>query len=325
MKTFFYFILWVLTGFLFNTCNKNPAIIPAVTCMDFEYASNQCWVGAGPLYGDRGVQFKAPHFNPNNPYEFAFIEENHDSISSNSKLSTYDMLTFEKQYLTDDLSDETHPKWNLNNKILFNKHTQIYLINSDGDSLKQLTFSGIDADPEWIDSNNICYENNTIGIFLNLLDYSNQIIESKPLTKSDVSLNRIIAATNDGADDPNIAISSVDSIDWTVITNNTFNSGRDRITCIQWHPNNKDIYYTKWNNGLYKTNINTKKEKRILEGCQSKWYNHFSISPDGKKIIAERIDATFEAGVICYINETSSIVLMDIDGSNEVTVLPKPE
>lgn len=315
------------SGLQLVNCNREPIIIVQENCKDFEYGIDDCWIGAGPLYAYGGLQFKAPYFNPNNQNEFAFIEVNYNVNAYFSDLNIYNISTLEKKYVTNDISVLNQPKWNTDNKLLFNKNNQIFVIKTSGDSLTQLTFSGLNIRPEWVDLSNICYMDNynSEGVVMNIFTLDKYIVENNVLTNSDVSSNSMIAATDGGVNNPNIAISPVDSFNWEVVTNNTFDSERDRIMCIQWHPNNEDIYYTKWNTGLFKVNINTKKEECILEGCQSKWYHYFSISPDGQKIIAERVDATFDnQGGICYLYSYSSIVLMNIDGTNEITILPKP-
>lgn len=326
MKNFFRNGLLLIMGLFLITCSKDPIIFNHDICQDFEYGIDDCWFSGGPLYSYGGLQYKAPYFNPNDPNEFVFIEVDYNLNYKN--LNIYNISTLEKKYLADNISDANQPKWNNENKILFKANNQIYIVNSSGDSSKQVTFTGLNVDPEWITFNSICYRdnNNLTGVFLDLQTLNSNIVEGKQLTIADVSTSLMIAATDGGADNPNITISPVDTLKWSIITNNTFNSGKDRIMCIQWHPNNEDVYYTKWSNGLYRTNIYTKKEECILEGCQSKWYKYFNISPDGQKIIAERVDATFQnTGSVCSISSTSSIVLMNIDVTNEVTILPTPE
>ncbi len=328
MRKLFQIIFVIITGLMVYSCSKDPVVILPDTCMDFEYGNNECWIGAGPLYTYSNLQFMAPNFNPNNSEEFVYIEVSYGVTPSSIKLFTYNLNLGSKKYLIDNPSLLNQPKWSDENKILYKKElSQIFSIKSNGDSSTQLTYTGLNVDPEWINLSIICYRDNVnlVGVFLNILDFNSDTIESKQLTNADVSSNLVIACTDGGADNPNITISPVDSINWTIITNNTFDSGKDRIMCIQWHPNNEDVYYTKWSNGLYKTNIYTKQEEQILEGCQSRWYKYFSISPDGTKILAERVDAIIERGTTCYITQTSSIVLMNIDGSNEITILPKPE
>lgn len=306
------------------SCAIDPPLISTTNCIDFIYENDECLLGGGPLYTYEGLQFVAPFFNPLNSDEFVFIEVNYEPDSFYKKLCIYNIVTKEKKYLAENLSDEVQPKWSHSNKIIFNIENQVYLINSSGDSLEQLTFNGINLDPEWVDEYNICYKNGNIssGLFLNIINFQSDTILEKPLTHADISSNLFIAATNGGSDDPNITFAHLDTLNWRILTNNSFESGKDRIKCIQWHPNNTEVYYSKWSSSLFKININTKKEVMILEGCQSKWYNFFNISPDGNKILAEKVVATFEkSNSICYVRSKSSIVLIDINGTNETTIL----
>nr|MBA2422578.1 hypothetical protein [Chitinophagales bacterium] len=98
-----------------------------------------------------------------------------------------------------------------------------------------------------------------------------------------------------------------------------FDSGKDEMQDIQWHPNSVDIYYTKWKNGLYKVNVNEKKEILIKEGCDSKAYEVISISADGTKMITERVNSYVEnanTAIQTYV-QNSRIYIMNIDGSDE--------
>jgi hypothetical protein len=76
---------------------------------------------------------------------------------------------------------------------------------------------------------------------------------------------------------------------------------------IGWVPNYQDIIWASWE-GLYRTNIITKETTLLKTTCTNRFYTALSISPDGKKIIAQRIDVA------------SGLCLMDIDGKNEVII-----
>ncbi|MGB4930852.1 MAG: hypothetical protein WBP43_12825, partial [Chitinophagales bacterium] len=56
----------------------------------------------------------------------------------------------------------------------------------------------------------------------------------------------------------------------------------------------------------------------VLESCDSRWYNKFSLSADGNKMVAEKVNNTFDGLTIW---QTSEIVLMNSDGSGEVIIL----
>ena len=95
------------------------------------------------------------------------------------------------------------------------------------------------------------------------------------------------------------------------------NNGRFQITGIDWHPNNIDIYYSTYREGLFKVNKNSKIVTKIKCGCDSRSYRYLSISPDGSKIIVERVDATEYQNNTGSWTEEGKIIIMDIDGSNE--------
>lgn len=92
----------------------------------------------------------------------------------------------------------------------------------------------------------------------------------------------------------------------------------DKIAPLQlvWNPQNlSDIYWTCLK-GIYKTNVFTKLTTQIKEGCETKKYEYIDISPNGKKIIAQRQDKTQMPDTLTVMREYN-LFLMNIDGTNE--------
>ncbi|MBK7442718.1 MAG: hypothetical protein IPI65_14685 [Bacteroidetes bacterium] len=76
--------------------------------------------------------------------------------------------------------------------------------------------------------------------------------------------------------------------------------------------------FSQWYGNLYKFNLASGITSVVIESCDSRWYDKFSFSSDGSKIIAEKVNNTFDGLTIW---QTSEIVLMNIDGSGEVIIL----
>ncbi|MBP9189005.1 hypothetical protein KBD45_02940 [Candidatus Dojkabacteria bacterium] len=310
----------IIFVFCLSSCAVDPIIVSEDYCEKVisDADNNPCVM---TYYDETPIQFKAPYFNPNNENEFVFIEINYDSSLYN--LCIYNYLTNVKKIIATEVSDVSQPKWYFNNKIIFDIGSSIYSINSNGTNLQQLTFDVLDIWPEWIDSVNICYTNNRYGdgIYLDLPTGLADTVSNFPLTLASISSNRLLSATNGYRDAPDLIYCSLDTLDeleWHILNVNTNNSGYDRIQCINWHPNNEDIYYSKYALGIYKVNIINEQWEQIVDGCFGAWYNYLDISPSGNKIIAEKVFTNYEN---CTYYLTSCIVLMDSDGRNEVVIL----
>jgi len=310
-------ILISLIG-LFIGCAVDPPIYSTGNC-DQVVIDSQMHPCIITNFAEGPIQYKAPFFNPIDSSEFVYIEINHDS--GYSRLCTFNYVTHQKQILKTDVDDEVQPKWNINNKIIFGVNSKIYLINSNGTGFQQLTFNGLDFWPEWINTDTICFTDNNSGIGASLSITLNHLdtITLSPLVLASVSSNKIIATTNGSRDAPDIIISDIDSLNWKLLPVNTFNSGYDRIEGISWHPNNFQIYYTKYTLGIFMVDILDEKFTQVVSGCFGAWYKFIDISPQGNKIIAEKIITDYEN---CTYFLNSSIVLMNIDGSGEETILP---
>jgi hypothetical protein len=70
-------------------------------------------------------------------------------------------------------------------------------------------------------------------------------------------------------------------------------------------------------------NIQSESIQKIKNACDSKTYGFPTVSHDGQKIVAERIDKKLTGENTLY--SASKIVLMNANGSNERVILPEKE
>lgn len=310
---------------------------PDSDCLIFEVPA----LGVGVTYGETTFQFKAPCFNPNNNEEFVYIYEN--KITGISSLEIYNLTTKEKKVLVEDnVWDESQPTWGINNKIAFIMNNQVFWINSDGTDLLQLGNDYRSHAPEWIyqdsfltftnywleppsndngakehmyqsilssdgtsmDSFTVSFENGNVG-GLGLGSFNNN--------------SRLFARIYNTDDNAEFKLGLIDiqnalSLQTTEIPNLENQS----ITCVQWHPNFEDIYFSFYYSDFYKFNLPSGKLTVIMEACDSKWYDKFSFSQDGEKVLMEKVCNTFD-GISIW--QSSKIVLMNIDGTEEEIVL----
>ncbi|MFZ1635433.1 MAG: hypothetical protein WAT43_16220 [Chitinophagales bacterium] len=294
----------------------------------------------GPLYGETEIQFKAPFINPNNDSEFVYIF--YDKITEMSSLEIYNYSTGEKKVLLEnDVWDVSQPNWGINNKIAFNKANQIYWISSEGSDLRQLDNDYRSCYPEWINADSTLvftnywlepgnqYHGDIEHMYETSLSAEGTLIDSFTITYNGGSYglplgtynntNRLFACIQNLNGNGEFTLDLIDIKNKIIINSVQLpNVENKSICCIQWHPNGQDIFFSQWYGNLYKYNLASNTTSIVLESCDSRWYNKFSLSADGNKMVAEKVNNTFDGLTIW---QTSEIVLMNIDGSGEVIIL----
>jgi Tol biopolymer transport system component len=93
------------------------------------------------------------------------------------------------------------------------------------------------------------------------------------------------------------------------------NKVKEIILSQCWHPNNAEIYFTKHSNGIWKVNYLTGVVSHVKPSCQTKNYNYISISPDGTKLVAERINGPLLSSTKVFFS--SRIYLIDLSTGKE--------
>ncbi|MCX6187456.1 MAG: hypothetical protein NTU43_10750 [Bacteroidetes bacterium] len=315
---------FIIISFVFvSSCEKDKQIInsPDNYCPVCDSCANfiKDTLGGIPreafeLFDER----KAPCFNPLDANEFVFIKE--QDSSRKSSLVKYNMFTHNETTLLENILIDGQPKWGNNGLITFINNYQICIIKADGSGFKRLTSFPYFEYPDWKNDSIIACK------FTENLSYPNYYGELNIFTaKLDTLRNKYFnlgafnrlheKAYNKFWGDANIIYENIDS---SVLLTNNSSDGKNEIVCISWHPNNQDIYFSKVINGIFKINKKSNTEILIKKGCNSRGYKLISMSPDGRKILVERVDATLENIKLIYLK--SDIYIMDIDGRNEEKV-----
>ena len=295
----------------------------------------------GPLYCETDYQYKAPFFNPNNDLEFVYIF--YDNISGKSSLEVFNYSTNEKKVLIDDgVSDISQPNWGIYNKIAFNNYNQIYWLLSAGSELLQLGNDYRSKSPEWINKDSSLifanywleaanqYHGEEEHMYESIFSSNGALIDSFTIISPDETMSGLSLGSFDNLsmlfariyntdDDNNFRMDLIDIKNKIIVeTIEIPNVENKTISCVQWHPNGQDLFFSQWYGNLYKFNLASGITSVVIESCDSRWYDKFSFSSDGSKIIAEKVNNTFDGLTIW---QTSEIVLMNIDGSGEVIIL----
>lgn len=283
----------------------------------------------------KGTTFQrlAPCFNPLNGSEFIYLTQ--DSLFYNS-LIKYNLITKKETVILRGQRIVCQPKWGKNGWIVFaGLNLQIYKVKDNGDSLTQLTSVYSNTYPEWFGTDKIFFSvtggtakiagNKIIGLDGTRLDSIKVTELNTGITYNSINDLNELAGMGGVGGVSNVACINLNTKKLIYLTTDV--SSNERYPAgVCWHPNNKDIYYATWviagNNsdfvGICRLNKNSKENVLIKNSCNSRSYSSLSISPDGKKIIAERQD--YQLMPDNNLLKKSDICIMDIDGRNEEKV-----
>lgn len=282
---------------------------------------------------ETSFQRLAPCFNPLNGNEFIYLKQ--DSLF-NTSLVKYNLITKNETVILTGQRIVCQPKWGKNGWILFaGLNLQIYRVKVNGDSLTQLTSVYSNTYPEWLGTDKIFFSvtggsdkiagNKIIGFDGTRLDSIKVTVMNTVVIYNSINDLNELAGMGGGGGVSNMAYINLSTkkliyLTTDVISNERYPAG------VCWHPNNKDIYYATWVMGenksdfigICKLNKDSKENILIKNACDSRSYSSLSISPDGKKIIAERQD--YQLLPDNNLLKNSDICIMDIDGRNEEKV-----
>ena len=289
---------------LFFTCKKDPPLPNRAN-------AQQCNDTTHYPIGD--TTYNAPRFNPNNSNEIIYVRAAASGLGT--RLVKRNLTTGQETFIVNDVRNQ--PDWSVKDWIVFNhEDNQVWKIKSNGDSLQQLTTQG-GLEAIWNKTGDrIIYwlqKGQTANTYYNFItDVNGNTIDTLfyPFTLNCGSWsydNTKIASYCYTYDVGEIDLVTKQTTKITDSPPDNSGQGKNIITDIDWMPNSQDII---WANeaGLYKTNIYTKQTTTLKIACDGRFYVYLSVSSDGKKIIAQRIDVP------------SGLCLMDIDGKNEIII-----
>jgi|GEM_PF-455379 len=326
MKRFLIFIytsgLLVLMCLFFQTCKKDKVCNQYNSCENFPPKE-----GFGiSVIKQMPFQKHAPCYNPNNGNEIIYVKE----ANNNYQLIKLNLQSKVETVVLDNTNIVGQPKWGKNGWIVFSKlDLNVYIIKDNGDSIRQVTHYFENTYPTFMGKDKIFFVvgsetsppggggNKVIDLIGNRLDSLKVKDLGATFGISDINSNLTIASWICGANSI-CSIKHFDFINKRYLSLYDFEfNGRNNIQGIYWHPNNEDIYYSTYREGIFKVNKNSKTITKIKCGCDSKSYRYLSISPDGSKLIVERVDATDYQNKTGSWTEEGKIIIMDIDGSHE--------
>lgn len=311
---FAFVLLWLAC------CKKDEPIDPSISpiCLDFEVGSDECPWG-GPLYKDGSPNYQKACFNPNNPDEFVYRHGN--------AVWKYTISSQRSEIVKDGIRPFTQLDWGRDGWITFTgSDWNVWILKDDGSEIRQLTSSTL---REWAPEFNhegkkILYQswhNRIIDLNGFLQDSICKIFDDTICSSWEIcawsSGGDIVAEYRPNSSDYGLSLYDLkgNATDILYRSDNP-DKNDDFIQDVEWHPDNSRVYFTD-GFGLKVVNVTTKVVSTIKESCDSKTYFDISISSDGRTILASRKISTYSD---CTVTSRMDLVLMDIDGCNEVVI-----
>jgi Tol biopolymer transport system component len=263
-----------------------------------------------PLY-----HFRSPCFSPNNNSEICFIKINNNTLVY--ELWTINLSTGLQKKICENIW--YNPVWGKSDWIVFNRtDNQIWKVKYDGGGLSQLTSGSFHLEPDWLPTGDriICRSlaESSLGDLsiiddTGFLDYQFST-QFRGLARPKWSPNNEMVAYYDGIGVGYIRLSD------SVKINLAIPQGPS-VYPFSWTPDSHFLYWAD-NSGLYRSEISNGITVLIKQNCESKIYVTPSISPDGTRLVVDRIDRQRISDHEIY--SESFLYLMNWDGTGEVRI-----
>lgn len=294
---------------LLATCRKDAPVPVEDGCYSFGTSSSPF----GFQYAYPRYLYREPCFNPQNSDEFVYVREDKQNNSA-----TQMRRHVISNHIDDSLVADVWgvPDWHANGWILFRRtDNQIWKIKANGDSLTQLTFTGINLGPRWNTAGDrIAYASDNWTIIASAQGLPIDTITDFQMLYGDWSADGtklcsvVSAGTGEG-----IGYYDLTTSQTTVVA--TVPTG-ELVIESYWKRDSRTIYWAT-RNGFYKTDIVTMATVLIRPSCDSKFWWAFQFSGDGQKMIWERANSRLTGSDHNTIYQENFIYLLNTDGTGE--------
>lgn len=283
-------------------------------------------------------QFKSPYFNPNNPSEFVYYFRGFES--NKHQLIVYDLSTKQSKVITDGLISMSQPKWSVKGWIAFDNYLdyQIWKVREDGSYLTILTNKNVNVWPVWDANGDYLMWKKSLVLAGPGYTLKSDLHQTIPDTihyggmgfnHDNISVdNRYFHVRRE--EDNTRTIGYYDLKKSEMLISENYNKIMDvyphideqnGFLSVTWGRVDKKekIYFTGFADGLFEIDVLNKTVRRLIESCNSRYYKNISCSPDGKYLIAERLDGYIEKETGRHF-ENSTIWLIDLNTLEETKV-----
>ncbi len=259
----------------------------------------------------KSLYYKYPVFNPGNNNEFLCLQINQSSLSYD--LVSYNIATTTMHEIYAG-AGTTPASWSIKDWVTFEKGGDIYKAKSNGDSLVQLTFSGQEILPVWINNGTaMAVIHHTTSNTIYILDE-----EGLPVTNLNIDAPGSLSwcrqngllAYGSGTQILTAAVAPFQPQGYAI-------QGITSTGCVCWLNSNTILYSL--DNNIYKLSIPGGSISLLKQGCANKSYGALSVSGDGEKILVAVKEIKVDYDNKVFI-DNDAFYLMNADGSNETRI-----
>ena len=286
-------LIYIISFFFLLSCTKDKVPVPG-SCVELDYT------GFPPIsyISHPGEQFIKPSVNPNNENELVYYYRSNSD--QEYKLFSYNVNTQEKIELLSEIKPISPPKWNNKGWIAFDNGVDyhIWVVKSNGDSLQKISQNSACLYPAWKSNGNALYwtYSPVLGIPYYLLKKKLSVVQPDTILYDYTAYNNI---SYDGKllaqfyfnNQRYLAYSDENAIDFIPLIN-LEQEGLVGLTGLCWSADGKSVYFSVYLDGIYKLDIESKNYVKLVETCNSRYYNSLSASPNNVDLIVERVDRT---------------------------------
>ncbi len=303
-------IFFLLPVILLFSCEKEH-------CEDLDNLVN---MQGQSLFGVIHPVYGYPYFNPNNADELMFYYQHNEPVLSR-KLIKYQLSTGNYEVIFEGLHS-AQPKWSKNGWVLLslwnrlgNDRANIWKIKDTGDSLTQLTTAGTYFFPEWNEAGDkYVYQFSDPGTgiesYYGIATKDGTPIDTLsiyPRGNSSWQHDSLFAYTDTyGLYISDFTQGTIDTL-YQVDTPNSISRGG-----VAWL-DDENIVWTHLE-GVYRTNVQTKETTRLIESCNSDYYQYPTYAPQTEKIVMQRVERIRTDGDEGIAN--ARLYMMKKDGSD---------
>ncbi len=308
-----------------QTINQTNSCESCSTCEDLPESGE-----FGYIFTQIDTQYLSPCFNPSNENEFVYIRQ---TSTYTNELVKYNLQTKTEDILYNNLFLVGKPSWSVYGDIIFNVYVGIaiiFKIKDDGTGLAQITnYNSFNPQFDNFSTNFICAGQNPnfSGLYLPIFNINGSLIDSFKIEYGNVNIGIpcvpttplfksgyfFYAKNQNGLNiEKGVCKYGNDTISNLIAINHKYQI-IDMSAC------NNRVYICEFWNDIHQIDLNTNKVSTFIEGCQTKFYNSISISPNETKMLTEKIINTpQDNGDIISQHE---IWLIDLATKEETRVL----
>ncbi len=327
------FLLLLGAGLLLSACQDRDTAAPC-DCPDIGGPAKWSRLFEDPVSGP-DLTYHQPSYNPANARQLVYRRGSRADLDQRVQpgrtvgLWTGGTTSGQQSPLLLGYDVLFNPNYGPNGWVAFCRSQQVWKAKANGDSLQRLTFGNSShVVPLWSPDGSrlVCHRDNTSpGGPILIIDRNGRQLRSLLIENTGFAVawapdgNSLLLEYDPTRKDMSLATydlrtNQLEAVVTIPKTENTYGF----VYGAAWLPDGKGIVWC-CDQGLYKTELATRRTVRLRSSCQGRRYINPAVSPDGRQLAVERTDQHVSDDGYSMRTETN-IWTLDLDGSNEQQV-----